>query len=307
MRTYYENNQFIDLGPDMISSLLASKHIISKKDKYWINREHSELKYLYSEKLKPFKRKIYLDHIVKNKFVCEDCGKKHSFQIRPVLEKDGSINFKKIANVCVDCRQKFMGSKDILVPQFKKKINWKNEKERVLEDMKDLDVKDRNKYFKLSMEIVKIEKFAKLILPPIKSGDELYDLVLSDFRSAIKNRLGENIDLDSYINRRIVRDYLESESGGRCMVCGKKHSFMTIDHIVAKDLGGKDDIDNFIGMCKDCNTLKDNESVIEFFSHIELNYIPNRVLLEAYKQQKEMKEYLEKLYKEREALSDESA
>lgn len=305
MRIYYEMNQHFELDTNSTSELMAKKIIILKNDKYWINRDHPDLKYLYSEKLKAYKRKIYLTHIIQNKFICQDCGKKHSFQVRPVLEKDGTINFKKIANVCIECRLKFMESKDIKVPLFKKKINWKTEKEKIIEDMKNINVTNRNRYFKLSMEIIKTEKFVKLILPNLKNDSETYDLILKDYRSIIEAHLGNEIDLDVYLNRRIVRDYLVMESNGRCMVCGKKHNFMTIDHIVAKDLGGLDEIDNFIGMCRECNTLKDNQSVIEFFSNIELNNIPNRVLLVAYKQQKEMKIHLEGLYKEREALFDE--
>lgn len=302
MRVYYDRKKFFEIHPDDMIELTAKKYVIINKGKYCINYEHPEIKYLTSPKIQNFKRMIYIEHIIKKKFVCEDCGKKNSFQIRPVVEKNGSINFKKIANVCVECRHEFLNSRDLLTPQFKKPINWAKEKEKALEVMKDKEISDRNRYFKLSMEIVKIEKFIKLVLPPLKEKKELYDIVLDDFRDVIKKHLGDDIDLDQYLNRRIVRDYLIMESNGHCIVCGRKHSFITIDHIIAKDLGGKNHIDNFIGMCIDCNKIKDNKSVIEFLSVVELSKIPTRVLTEAYKQQEELKILLESLYQEREAL-----
>ncbi len=41
-----------------------------------------------------------------------------------------------------------------------------------------------------------------------------------------------------------------------CQYCAKKSNTMTIDHIVPKNKGGKDDWENLVAACSKCNTKK---------------------------------------------------
>ena len=44
-----------------------------------------------------------------------------------------------------------------------------------------------------------------------------------------------------------------------CQYCNTKSNFMTIDHIVPKDKGGKDSWENLVAACVLCNTKKGNK------------------------------------------------
>jgi len=307
MKVYFYNKPVLEVTPYDLNQM-SSKGIITyldSKKHYAFNKDCKEISYLFSPKIKTYKKYKYLNHINKNGFKCEDCGNEYSFHVRPYIEEDGSINFKKIVNVCKDCRTKLLKKKDILTPQFKKRINWPKEKEKIRFEIKNKNVENTNEYFKLCIKIIKLERFAKLVLPPLpKDINNTYDEILNGYKKIIEKNLGNNISLDSYINRKIIRDYLFIESDGKCPVCGKEFSKneFTIDHIIARDLEGKDTIGNFIGMCNDCNKYKDNMSVLEFLCSIELEKMPLRILKEAHEQQKIMRVLLEELKKNRDKL-----
>ena len=44
-----------------------------------------------------------------------------------------------------------------------------------------------------------------------------------------------------------------------CQYCNSKSNFMTIDHIIPKDKGGRDSWDNLVAACVPCNTKKGNK------------------------------------------------
>ena len=44
-----------------------------------------------------------------------------------------------------------------------------------------------------------------------------------------------------------------------CQYCNTKSNFMTVDHIVPKDKGGKDSWENLVAACVLCNTKKGNK------------------------------------------------
>ena len=44
-----------------------------------------------------------------------------------------------------------------------------------------------------------------------------------------------------------------------CQYCNSKSNFMTIDHIIPKDKGGRDSWDNLVTACVPCNTKKGNK------------------------------------------------
>ncbi len=48
--------------------------------------------------------------------------------------------------------------------------------------------------------------------------------------------------------------------GFRCAYCGVSQRRLTIDHIIPKSRGGKDDFDNCVSCCKKCNNKKGNKT-----------------------------------------------
>lgn len=45
-----------------------------------------------------------------------------------------------------------------------------------------------------------------------------------------------------------------------CQYCGKQYTVLTIDHIVPRDMGGKDEWENLVCACTDCNSKKGNRT-----------------------------------------------
>lgn len=301
-KIYFLNKPVLDVDNKELEYLLNKKIVVRKNGYIYLNPENDEIHYLFSPNIKPFKKILYLEYINSKHFTCEDCGKPFSFHIRPVIEADGTTNFKKIVCVCKECRTKLLNKQDILVPQFKKHINWRLERERIRQEIKDKNIQDDYKYYKLSCNILRLEKFTKLVLPPIPSSSRspLIQEYYSKYKLLIEELLGADIDLDKYENRKIIRDYLFTECDGVCPVCGKKFhkNDLTIDHIIAKDLGGINEISNFIGMCGGCNTIKSNMTILEFLCSMELDRMPYRILIEAYSQQIEMKKLLQEYINE---------
>lgn len=69
------------------------------------------------------------------------------------------------------------------------------------------------------------------------------------------------------LGKRWNRNALINKNGNICGICGQPIPTMkdiTIDHIIPKDLGGLDILDNFQLAHESCNKLKDNMSPEEF-------------------------------------------
>ena len=75
---------------------------------------------------------------------------------------------------------------------------------------------------------------------------------------------------------REKRKILYFISGGKCPSCNKqiqnKHrnlldSYMTVDHIVPKSLGGTDNIDNLRPLCRDCNNKRGNAAIEDLLAY----------------------------------------
>ncbi len=72
-------------------------------------------------------------------------------------------------------------------------------------------------------------------------------------------RLGFYIQVPS---KRILltRKNIIKRDGGRCQYCGENHGAMTVDHVVPRIYGGKDNWENLVCACIKCNNIKGNRT-----------------------------------------------
>jgi len=58
----------------------------------------------------------------------------------------------------------------------------------------------------------------------------------------------------------LTRKNIIKRDGGRCMYCGRRDGPMTVDHIIPRNLGGKDTWENLVTACLKCNNKKGNRT-----------------------------------------------
>jgi 5-methylcytosine-specific restriction endonuclease McrA len=58
----------------------------------------------------------------------------------------------------------------------------------------------------------------------------------------------------------LTRKNIAKRDGHRCQYCGETGGSMTVDHIIPKIYGGKDNWENLVCACIKCNNLKGNRS-----------------------------------------------
>jgi 5-methylcytosine-specific restriction endonuclease McrA len=70
---------------------------------------------------------------------------------------------------------------------------------------------------------------------------------------------------------KIDRKKVHGKYGGHCAYCGKKIDIkeMQVDHFNAKIYGGKDDFDNLMPACRQCNNYKYNYTLEQFRNYIK--------------------------------------
>lgn len=52
----------------------------------------------------------------------------------------------------------------------------------------------------------------------------------------------------------------------KCLYCGDPYGPFEVDHIVAKQKGGKDDLRNLVLACRRCNQIKGAKDVVRFLA-----------------------------------------
>lgn len=67
--------------------------------------------------------------------------------------------------------------------------------------------------------------------------------------------------------RRHRQSKLLAITSGNCVYCGSKYN-IEIDHIIPISHGGKGTDDNLVSACRDCNTSKNNHSILHFLNYI---------------------------------------
>lgn len=273
---------------------MTSQGIIKKIDgKYQIQKD-SDFKFLFSKDTSINKKIAYLNGLIDAKFKCSICKKEHSYCISPYIDENGEVDFNKVVCVCKECRKAKLQKRDIVKPIYKKHISWKKELSIINANIKTFSVEEDHvkEYIDICKKIVLLEQYSKLVLPK-------RDLSNVEF-------LDKDVNINNRKIKRRVRENLYEISNRKCPVCGEKVYFkdFTIDHIIARKLGGKDNTSNFIGMCKHCNQAKGHKSVIEFLSTTEMKFVPDKILKLASVQQSNSKIELEKLHKEKEKLEN---
>ena len=305
-KVFYKDTLIFSNLLDEVIRHLELNGVIKKNGEGYLLLENNRFKHLFNEKIAFFKRKQYFRRLDEKRLICEDCGKPYSFHIRPALEQDGSINFKKIICVCQKCRMKFLEKKDIVVPQFKKDLSFKALNKEIRQELHDEYSGDyvlKNKllkddrYFYLSRKRKKIYSLTKIVLPPLPSEDYLHEKIRTEMEKVLINNLGYEVDLKNPNTRIAIKKFLLGECFGICPCCGKQMTIdtITIDHIVAKSKKGKDSIYNFIGLCEGCNKDKDAYSILSVLSRKKFKFLPVRILLKAYEEQDKLQGELKEI------------
>lgn len=261
---------------------MKEHNIIKAKESLYFIEQNSDFFYLFNDKTTDYKKRQYILQLSKQNFKCSKCGKEHSYNISPFINSKNEVDFTKIICCCKECRKTKLIKRKILKPIYNQKINWEKEFIKIEENFKKYNIKSKYKkdYKIICKEILILERYTNLVLP-------IRDL--SKFKEFDKK-----INLRNKEQKKRCKAELYSNFNNKCPICGKEVEYnnFTIDHIIAKKLGGKDNMNNFIGMCENCNKEKDSKSVLEFLCEKELYNVPNLLIYIAKIQQEKAKKEL---------------
>jgi hypothetical protein len=59
-----------------------------------------------------------------------------------------------------------------------------------------------------------------------------------------------------------------------CVYCGETAKAMTVDHVLAQELGGETTVENMVTSCRWCNKQKANKTIQEWFDYCKKKGIP---------------------------------
>lgn len=291
MIVFLDNNINFEVCEEELNYMKENKIVYENDDLYFVNK-FSPFTYLFNTN--SYKRRIYITELSKQKFICNVCGKEHSYNISPYITTTGEVDFHKVVCCCSQCRVEKLKNRNIVVPIFKQKIDWEKEREQIKKDIKEYHVtkKYRDSYITTCKNILIFDKYSKLILP------------LRDFKDM--KQFDKEIDLKNLNQRREFKNYLYSLTKGYCPICGHRVAYknFTIDHIIAKSLGGEDNINNFIGMCEKCNKEKGSKTVLEFLCTKELKKMPTLIVYIAKNQQENAKKQIRILKEKKDKIEN---
>jgi hypothetical protein len=110
-------------------------------------------------------------------------------------------------------------------------------------------------------------QYAKLIAR--SSGhEEDYGFIMSQFKKLQTGKIGWSGS---------IREYLRDKERDRvCIYCGSLED-LSIDHLIARNLGGQDIGDNAVLACRSCNASKGDKGVFEWFGLEHRNELPRIV------------------------------
>ncbi len=92
------------------------------------------------------------------------------------------------------------------------------------------------------------------------------------------------IRLNNYVNvpfrhAILTRKNIIKRDGHKCAYCGRNDIPLTVDHIIPKARGGKDNWENLVCACFRCNNKKGNKTPEEAGMTLKVKpYVPNRIL-----------------------------
>lgn len=288
IKIYLNKEIYFFINKSEFNYMLEHNIIKKVKSRYFIEK-NSDFFYLFNDKTSVYKKRRYIISLSKQSFICSICGKEHSYSISPLINDNNEVDFNTILCCCKECRLNKLKKRKIIQPIYKQKINWKKEIARIKENYKKYDIQEKyeKEYMYLCKKIIVFERYRDLVLPKRN---------LSKFKN-----FGEEIDLNNLQLKYEYKVKLYEDLKGICPICGEEIEYnkFTLDHVVAKKLGGQDNTNNLIGMCDKCNKEKDSKTVLEFLIEKELFNMPDLILYIAKQQQIEIKKILNTLYYKR--------
>lgn len=260
---------------------------------YYLNKL-SEFHYLFSYKTSIEKKQYYINELSNQSFICCICGKKHSYNIGPLINENNEVDFSIVKCFCKECRNSKLKSRNIIKPVYKTSICWSKELEIIKNNIKKFNIhyKSKKHYKNLSIKIFMFERYITLVLPT------------RDLSKYIN--LNKELDFSNLQTKKLFKISLFENFNKICPICGKEIEFkdFTLDHIIAKRLGGTDNENNLIGMCEECNNEKGHKTILEFLCEKELHYLPDLFIYLAKVQQTEIKNKLVLLKKTKDDLEN---
>lgn len=112
------------------------------------------------------------------------------------------------------------------------------------------------------------------------TADEWHEVIkqTDDPEMYIKDKNGATIKAIVRKNTRQVDEWMRWEVWRRdnftCVYCGEKNKAMTVDHILAQELGGETLVNNMVCSCRWCNKQKRNMTIPEWFDYCKKKGIP---------------------------------
>jgi hypothetical protein len=59
-----------------------------------------------------------------------------------------------------------------------------------------------------------------------------------------------------------------------CVYCGETNKAMTVDHVLAQELGGETVVENMVTSCRWCNKQKANKTIPEWLKYCQVKNVP---------------------------------
>jgi hypothetical protein len=110
-------------------------------------------------------------------------------------------------------------------------------------------------------------QYAKLMAKSSGHAEE-YGFIMSQFKKLQTGRINWSGSIREYLR--------DKERDKACIYCGS-HEDVSIDHLIAQNLGGPDIGDNAVLACRSCNSSKGDKGVFEWFGLDRRNELPRVV------------------------------
>lgn len=124
----------------------------------------------------------------------------------------------------------------------------------------------KNEVAKKDKNIYTLNNYDSLSSAEVQELIALCDLKISDYISKRGNQIWEHRRRNRKAVSGSIRYEVLKRADGRCELCGvsKEEKALEVDHIVPKNNGGEDSIDNYQALCYTCNANKRDTDDTDF-------------------------------------------